>query len=86
MHLFIASINLFLRFSWAANRIPMLAQMPPAQLILLVEMAEIFRRSMWFIFRIEWEMVNTELKKLQHPQDHPSKGIEESEMLLLEKK
>lgn len=39
--------------------------MSSAHLVFLLEAAEIFRRSVWFIFRIEWEMVNTELKK-QH--------------------
>jgi hypothetical protein len=63
IHLAIAIVNLVLRFSWAANRLPLFATLPPSHLVLLVEVAEIFRRSMWFIFRIEWEMVNTELKK-----------------------
>jgi len=63
IHLIISCLNLLLRFSWAASRLPLFAALPPSQLVLLLEVAEIFRRSVWFIFRIEWEMVNTELKK-----------------------
>lgn len=73
VHVIIASINLFLRFSWAASRLPVFARLPPAHLILLIEVAEIVRRSMWFIFRIEWEMVKTET---------PNRESEESTMLI----
>lgn len=78
-------MNLCLRFSWAANRLPLFAGLPPAQLVLLLEVAEIFRRSLWFIFRIEWEMVNSELKKHKQTQDLSSNYKEEIEMLLADK-
>lgn len=73
-------MNLILRFSWAASRLPQFATLPPAYLVLLLEVAEIFRRSVWFIFRIEWEMVNTELKK----QVQVNK-VEKCEVALIEK-
>jgi EXS family len=50
-------INLVLRFSWAANRIPQLANLHSSHLVLMVEMGEICRRSMWNILRIEWEVI-----------------------------
>lgn len=56
LHLLVAVTNLVLRFSWAANRIAGLSSLPPTHLILLVEMAEVVRRAIWNIFRIEWEI------------------------------
>lgn len=56
-HLVAVSINLCLRFMWAANQIPFLAALPAVQLILLVQLAEAFRRAMWNIFRVEWEII-----------------------------
>lgn len=50
-------INLIIRFSWAANRIPMLASFHASHLVLMVELAEVARRAMWNIFRIEWEIL-----------------------------
>jgi hypothetical protein len=56
LHLLISCLNLFLRFSWAANRIEGLSSLPPSQLVLIIELAEVFRRAVWNIFRIEWEI------------------------------
>jgi len=50
-------INLLLRFSWAANRIPSLSHLHASHLILLVELGEVMRRAMWNILRIEWEVI-----------------------------
>lgn len=50
-------INLILRFSWATNRIPLFSQMHASNLVLMVEIAEIFRRAMWNLYRIEWEVI-----------------------------
>lgn len=47
-------INLVLRFSWASNRFPYFNQMHASHLVLIVELAEVFRRSMWNLLRIEW--------------------------------
>jgi hypothetical protein len=66
-----------------ANRLTMFAHLSPAHLVLLIEMAEICRRSVWFVFRIEWEMVNTELKKQAAAQGRRSETNEEREMLLM---
>jgi hypothetical protein len=60
LHMLIAVTNLVLRFSWAANRVAGLSSLPPTHLILLVEVAEVIRRSIWNIFRIEWEINQVE--------------------------
>ena len=46
-----------LRFSWAANRIPSFSHLHASHLVLMVEIGEVFRRAMWNIFRIEWEVL-----------------------------
>eukprot|EP01041_Mallomonas_annulata_P000255 gene255-470_t len=56
-HFIAATINLFLRFLWAANQIPYFSQMNPTHLLLVVELAEVFRRGVWNIFRVEWEIL-----------------------------
>ena len=56
-HFIACFINLFLRFMWAANRIPVLEKLHPTHLVLLVELAEVSRRAMWNIFRVEWEVI-----------------------------
>ena len=54
-------VNLVLRFSWAANRVPYFAAFHASHLVLMVELAEVARRAMWNFFRIEWEiLVQTE--------------------------
>lgn len=50
-------INLILRFSWTANRVLSLKYLHASHLILLVEVAEVVRRALWNIFRIEWEII-----------------------------
>jgi len=32
--------------------------MPSAQLVLVVQLAELSRRSMWNVFRVEWEVIS----------------------------
>ena len=56
-HIIAAIVNLVLRFSWAANRFEIFATLHPSHLILFIEVAEVFRRAMWNIFRIEWEII-----------------------------
>lgn len=56
LHLLVSSLNLVLRFSWAANRVQGLSSLPPSQLVLIIELGEVFRRAVWNIFRIEWEI------------------------------
>lgn len=60
LHLLISILNLLLRFSWAANRISGLSSLSSSQLVLIIELAEVFRRAVWNIFRIEWEINQTE--------------------------
>jgi hypothetical protein len=61
-----AFLNFFLRFAWASNRLPIFHAMHPSHLILLIEGAELFRRALWNIFRVEWEvMVIEEREKLE---------------------
>ena len=50
-------MNLVIRFSWAANRIPSLAALHASHLVLMVETAEVLRRAVWNLFRIEWEII-----------------------------
>lgn len=50
-------INLCLRFSWAANRLASLSHLHASELILLVELAEVFRRCLWAVVRVEWEVI-----------------------------
>jgi hypothetical protein len=54
--------NLLLRFSWAAHSVPTLAKLPATQLVLIVEVAEVVRRAVWFFFRIEWEIISKQEK------------------------
>ena len=69
---FLASIiNLILRFSWAANRIPQLGGLHSSHLVLMVELLEVCRRSMWNIIRIEWEVV-VQLDRTQSKTDDDS--------------
>lgn len=56
-YVFAVSVNLLLRFSWAANRIPALGHLHASHLVLMVEIGEVMRRAMWNMFRIEWEMI-----------------------------
>lgn len=66
-----ASVNLILRFSWTANYFPIFAFLHPASLIFLVEIAEVFRRWFWIIFRVEWEILaQTERGLLKDKDDH----------------
>ena len=50
-------VNLLLRFSWTVNRIPGLEHIHSSIIILFIEIGEVVRRSMWNIFRIEWEVI-----------------------------
>ena len=66
-----AMVNLLLRFSWTANYFPLFASLHPASLIFFVEIAEVFRRWFWIIFRVEWEILaQTERGLLKDKDDH----------------
>ena len=53
-----ASLNFVLRFSWMANQLEALQGLSVAGLLLVVEVAEVFRRAVWNLFRVEWEIIN----------------------------
>ena len=56
-YLFAMIINFVLRFSWTVNRIPGMNHIHSSVIVLVIEIAEVFRRAMWNIFRIEWEII-----------------------------
>ena len=56
-YVFACAINLVIRFAWAANRVPSLAAIHASHLVLMVELAEVARRAMWNLFRVEWEII-----------------------------
>lgn len=58
LYAIVTVINLLLRFSWAANRITFFESLHPSMLVLVIELGEVLRRSIWFIFRIEWEVIS----------------------------
>jgi hypothetical protein len=57
-YLFICTLNVFLRFSWMANMVPYFQSLNPMKLVLIVEVAEVFRRFLWNFLRVEWEIIN----------------------------
>jgi len=57
LHLISCLINLLLRFSWASNLIPYFSSLNPTHLVFLIQFAEVFRRAIWNIFRVEWEVI-----------------------------
>lgn len=50
-------INLALRFTWRANRLAWFSSLPASSLVLVLEVLEVFRRSLWNVVRIEWEVI-----------------------------
>lgn len=59
MYVLLVLVNLVLRFSWLINRVPGMQNMHTSVIVLILELGEIFRRALWFIFRIEWEILVT---------------------------
>eukprot|EP01037_Dinobryon_pediforme_P046854 gene46854-60469_t len=57
VYLLAVILNLTLRFSWAMNRLPWFKELDMTVVILSIELGEIFRRAMWNVFRIEWEII-----------------------------
>lgn len=77
--LFIASlVNLILRFSWTANYFPLFASLHPASLIFIVEVAEVFRRWFWIIFRVEWEILAQTERGLLKDKDEDHSSVSAS--------
>lgn len=57
-------LNLLLRFSWTMNRLPGMHMLHSSIIVLTIELGEIFRRSLWNLFRIEWEIIVQQEKGL----------------------
>jgi hypothetical protein len=60
----IVLINFVLRFSWLVNRLPGADHLHSSIIVLVIEVGEIFRRAMWNIYRIEWEVIVQQEKAL----------------------
>lgn len=56
-YIFAVVINLLLRFSWTVNRIPGMGQVHSSMIVLLIELGEVIRRSIWILYRVEWEVI-----------------------------
>lgn len=50
-------LNICLRFSWTINRWPGMSHVHSSIIVLIIEIGEVFRRAVWNIFRIEWEII-----------------------------
>ena len=57
IYILASAINLFLRFSWKAPSLPFFGKLHTANLIILLQISEVLRRSMWNMLRIEWEVI-----------------------------
>jgi hypothetical protein len=62
-YVFAVVINLVLRFAWLSNHVEALRGMHATQLVLLIEIAEVVRRAIWNVFRVEWELISKTLKE-----------------------
>lgn len=58
-------INFVLRFSWFVNRLPGFDHLHSSIIVLVIEVGEVFRRAMWNIYRIEWEVISQQEKALE---------------------
>ena len=61
-YLVVSITNLVLRFAWAANQFEPFASLDPSTLVLILELVEVLRRSVWNMYRIEWEIISAESK------------------------
>lgn len=57
IYLLMTVMNFLLRFSWTINRWPGMALLHSSVIVLWIELLEVFRRSVWNILRIEWEVI-----------------------------
>lgn len=72
-YVFAFVINLVFRFSWAANRFTVFKQLHASHLVLLVEIAEVVRRSLWNMIRIEWEVLVQQEKLAERDEEGADK-------------
>jgi len=64
-YLLVTVLNLGLRFSWLINRVPGMDQLHSSVIVLIIELGEVFRRAMWAVYRIEWEVIVQQDKVLE---------------------
>jgi myo-inositol-1(or 4)-monophosphatase len=64
-YFFLVIINFVLRFSWFVNRLPGFDHLHSSIIVLVIEVGEVFRRAMWNIYRIEWEVISQQEKALE---------------------
>jgi hypothetical protein len=69
LYFLIVPFNLLMRFSWLINRLPGMAHIHSSIIVLIIEIGEVVRRSVWNLFRIEWEILNQQEKLLEKPTD-----------------
>lgn len=63
-------LNLLLRFSWAITRIHYFSSFHSSLIVLIIEVGEVCRRSMWNVLRVEWEiLVQQERGALEREKD-----------------
>lgn len=62
IYIFFAIINLIFRFSWMINRLPGMNHIHSSIIVLVIEIGEIIRRSLWNILRVEWEVINQQIR------------------------
>jgi hypothetical protein len=65
VYLFAVMLNFMLRFSWTVNRIAGMNHVHSSVIVLVIEIGEVFRRSLWNIFRIEWESIVQQDKAME---------------------
>lgn len=58
-------VNFVLRFSWLVNRLPGADHLHSSIIVLVIEVGEVFRRALWNIYRIEWEVITQQEKALE---------------------
>jgi hypothetical protein len=58
-------LNLFLRFSWSITSIPYFSGYHSSVIVLIIEVGEICRRSMWNVLRVEWEVIVQQERSLE---------------------
>ncbi len=68
-YVFAVIINFILRFSWTVNRLPGMNHIHSSIIVLMIEIGEVFRRAMWNLFRIEWEILVQQDKSLDFDSD-----------------
>lgn len=64
-YVLLVAVNFVLRFSWLVNRLPGADHLHSSIIVLVIEVGEVFRRALWNIYRIEWEVISQQEKALE---------------------